>query len=418
VVKNGLIVAVGQKGTITAPPGSHTVDLSGKTVMPALVDADVHPGYEGSPVNNYSEWNAENWTPANVLTHLQREAFYGISAVLSDGGDLTARALDFQQDQIDGNMALGARYMFSAGLDLPNGGPDAVLAKANKALNTVYKASSAQEARAAIEQIADKKIKYITVWIDTRAGAYPKMTPDTYAVYAAVYDEAHKHQISVYTYARTLDDQKAAVKGGTDALLRSPADAPDDELLALVKEKKPFWMPLDETATDQAESCADQFVTQGVLAQALSANYSSASGAVASDGCTAPKPGAANEAAAAATFQKMRDAGARVVLGTDAGQGRYMYGWSDHYVLARYVKFGMKPLEAIQAGTQRSSELLGLSDTGTLAAGKRADFVVLTANPVEDIRNTRQIATVYLRGVTVDRTALLAEWGKTKARRR
>ena len=109
-------------------------------------------------------------------------------------------------------------------------------------------------------------------------------------------------------------------------------------------------------------------------------------------------------------------AGARLVLGTDAGiHPGHTFGSADHHEVARWVQLGLTPAQAIVAATSRPAELLGLADLGTLAAGRSADFVVLDANPLDDIRNTRQIASVYLRGTMLDRDALRARWKKTTA---
>ena len=78
--------------------------------------------------------------------------------------------------------------------------------------------------------------------------------------------------------------------------------------------------------------------------------------------------------------------------------------------MARRVQFGLPPADAIVAATSRPASATGLADLGTLAAGKRADFLVLDANPIDDIRNTRRIADIYLRGMRLDREALLARW--------
>ena len=109
----------------------------------------------------------------------------------------------------------------------------------------------------------------------------------------------------------------------------------------------------------------------------------------------------------AINFPQMLAAGARVVLATDTGiQPGHTFGSGEHLELARWVQLGMSTTEAIVAATSRPAELMGQTDLGTLATGKRASFIVLDANPLENIKNTRRIADVYLDGMKVDRAAL------------
>ncbi len=106
----------------------------------------------------------------------------------------------------------------------------------------------------------------------------------------------------------------------------------------------------------------------------------------------------------------MVKAGARLMLGTDAGiSSGYTFGSADHHEMARWVAFGLTPAQAIEAATSRPGEYLD-ANSGMLAAGKRADFIVLSRNPLDDIRNTRSIEAVYLGGEKLDRDALLARW--------
>src|SRR5215471_13876929 len=110
-------------------------------------------------------------------------------------------------------------------------------------------------------------------------------------------------------------------------------------------------------------------------------------------------------------FPKYLAAGARIVLGTDAGvSAKYAYGFAEHHEMGMYAKLGMKPAEVIMVSTSRPTEVLRIKDTGTLAKGKRADFIVLNANPLDDIRNTREIDSVYLYGAKLDRDALRAKF--------
>jgi imidazolonepropionase-like amidohydrolase len=105
-------------------------------------------------------------------------------------------------------------------------------------------------------------------------------------------------------------------------------------------------------------------------------------------------------------LRKIHDAGMVIGLGTD-GTGD---GIGAHEQLAAYTQCGMTPMEAIVAGTATNASILRLDRVGTVAARKEADFVVLDANPLDDIANTRRIAAVYLRGKAVDRAALRARF--------
>ena len=112
---------------------------------------------------------------------------------------------------------------------------------------------------------------------------------------------------------------------------------------------------------------------------------------------------------------RMMAAGVKIVLGTDAGgrpTGDHLFGWTAHTEVENMVEAGMTPAQVIVASTRLAAESLGIDDLGTISPGKSAAFVVLDANPLEDITNTRRINKVYLRGKEVDRAALRAAWSK------
>ncbi|PYQ93119.1 MAG: hypothetical protein DMF96_31015, partial [Acidobacteria bacterium] len=257
VVENGRIGAVGPRSAVTPPDSAARVDLTGKTVMPSMINAHVHIGYEG-----YTSWGAQNYTPQNVLDHLQREAFYGVGATTSVGSSPTDQSLQFERDQRAGKFPPASRFFFMPGMAPPNGGPDAVLLKGTTALHAVNEVSTAQEARAAIRTMAGKGIRNVKIWVDDRRGSYPKMTPD---VYNAVIDEAHKHQMVVHAHATTLPDQKAVVGAGVDVLVHMvQGEKLDDEYLAILREKKPYWATVIGLG-DRSEVCDnDPFVDQSL----------------------------------------------------------------------------------------------------------------------------------------------------------
>ena len=410
VVQNGRITAVGRQGSVTAPKASQRVDLTGKTVMPAMVNVHVHIGYEG-----YTSWGAQNYTPQNVLDHLQREAFYGVGVTQSVGSSPTDASIQFQRDQNAGKFPPASRFFFMPGMAPPNGGPDAVLIKGTKALHAIYEISTAAEARAAVKGMASNGLKNVKIWVDDRGGTYPKMSSE---VYTAIIDEAHKHGMKVHAHAIALADQKAVVRAGVDVLLHTvAAQKIDEELISLLMEKKPYWVPLMGLG-DKTEVCDnDPFVTQTLPAKLVAAIRATTVVRPLEPTCGQLPPNAATrEEMLTNNFPRMIAAGARLVLGTDAGiSSGYTFGSAEYHEIGRWVQFGLSPSQAIVAATSRGAEVMGLTDTGTLTAGKRADFIVLDANPLDDIRNARRIDSIYLRGAKLERDVLLDKWKKIAA---
>ncbi len=409
VVHNGRIMAVGRRADIAAPAGAAHVDLAGKTVMPTMVNVHVHIGYEG-----YTTWRAENHTPANVIDHLQREAAYGIGAAQSVGTSPTDQALQIQRDQRAGKLPPAARFLFMPGMAPPNGGPDAVLRVATTKLHVVNEVSTADEARAAVRRMAAQHIPQVKIWVDDRRGTYPKMTPE---VYNAVIDEAHRHRMIVNAHATTLPDQKAVLRAGADVLVHMVQNEHiDDELIGILRERKPYWATVIGLG-DRSGACDDDpFFTGQLPASVVSMIRASTEQKPLAPYCGPETPNRTRrEEILAYNFPRMISAGARIVLGTDTGiQPGHTFGTGDHYEIARWVQLGLSPADAIVAATSRPAQLLGLEDLGTIAAGKSADFIVLDANPLDDIRNTRKISKVYLGGRMLDRGALLARWASSK----
>jgi imidazolonepropionase-like amidohydrolase len=110
------------------------------------------------------------------------------------------------------------------------------------------------------------------------------------------------------------------------------------------------------------------------------------------------------------SLAKLNAAGVPIALGDDTGIENTFFGYGDHRELELMVSAGMTPMQVLVAATRTPAALLHLDGLGTLALGKSADFIVLNANPLENIANTRKIAAVYQRGVQVDRAALRRTW--------
>lgn len=410
VVENGHITAIGARGTVKAPAGAARVDLTGKTVMPTLNNVHLHIGYEG-----FVSWGPENHTTENVLDQLEREAFYGAGAVMTMGDQPDDFAIKFQRDQKAGKFPPAARFFFAAGLAPPGGGPDSVLIQGTNALHAIREVATPEQAVAAVRQIAAKNIQQIKFWVDERdntRGGMKKLSPE---IYSAIIAEAHRHGITVHAHATNLADQKGVVRAGVDVLVHTVANEKiDDEFIALLKEKKPYWAPVMGLG-DTADLCdgPDPFVEQS-MPDSVVADVRAGKTWLRSSPCSAP-PNTRREEILKYNFSHMVAAGARTVLGSDAGvSAKYAYGFAEHHEIGMYVRFGMSPAEAILVSTSRPAELLRIPDAGTLRKGARADFIVLNANPLENIRNTRSIDSVYLDGIKLDRGDLQSRFKRAE----
>ena len=314
VVENGRITAIGVRGAIKAPAGAARVDLTGKTVMPALNNVHLHIGYEG-----FVSWGPENHTAENVLDHLEREAFYGVGAVMSMGDQPDDFALKFQRDQKAGKFPAAAQFFFAAGLAPPGGGPDAVLIQGTNALHAIREVATPEQAVAAVRQIAAKKIPQIKFWVDERdntRGGMKKLSPE---IYSAIIAEAHRHGITVHAHAIMLADQKGVVKAGVDVLVHTVGNERiDDEFIALLKEKKPYWAPVMGLG-DTADLCDDPnpFVEQS-MPDSVVADVRAGKTWLRSNPCSAA-PNTRRDDILKYNFSQMVAAGARIVLGSDAG---------------------------------------------------------------------------------------------------
>lgn len=409
VVQDQRVVALGPRGAMTLAPGTIRVDLTGKTVMPAMINVHAHMGYEG-----YTSWGAHNHTADNLLDHLQREAYYGVVAATSVGSSPTDMSLQFQRDQRAGKYLPAARYLFMPGMAPPHGGPDHILREATDELHVVNEVTTPDEARAAIRRMSDQQIGHLKIWVDDRRGTYPKLTPE---VYTAIVAEAHARKITVHAHAIQLADQKAVVAAGTDVLVHMVQGEPiDEEFQALLRQKQPYWATVIGLG-DPVEVCRrDPFFEDALPPSVVAKIRATVERQPLVPSCGPPSPNAARrEEILATNFPKMIATGVKLVLATDTGiHPGHTFGSGEHVELARWVQLGLTPSQAIVAATKTPAELMAVTDLGTLAPGKRASFIVLEANPLEDIRNTRRISDVYLDGVKFDREAIRVAWRRQK----
>ena len=110
------------------------------------------------------------------------------------------------------------------------------------------------------------------------------------------------------------------------------------------------------------------------------------------------------------SLTKLKNAGVTIALGDDSGIQNSFPGYAALQQLERMAESGMTPQQVLVAATRTAAEILRLTDMGSIAPGKSASFVVLDANPLDNLANARKISKVYLRGQEIDRAALRAQW--------
>ena len=399
VVRAGVIAAIGSRAATALPAGAVTVDLQGRTVMPALIDAHAHIGYEA-----YTGWGAEYYGQQNIVENLQRYAWYGFGAVFSAGSDPVELAGDIEAARQAGDYQ-GARLLVASGMAPPGQGPNAaflahVLAVEERTGQRILRgAATAEQGRAAVRDIAATGSRFIKIWVDDRGGTQEKMPAQ---VYSAIADEARHHGIRVLVHQQAAEDMPGLIDAGISGFLHGRIGPGVDEAMArAMAENEIFLVPNLGLGELRWERLADDPFLSDVLPAAVVQRLGEAFDARQSAG-----PGPTYEQDLREGFARLQAAGVDIVLGTDAGAVRdHFFGYAGHRELEIFVRLGMTPLQAISAATGRAAHHLGLEDAGTLTAGKRADFIVLDASPLEDIRNTRRIHSVFLAGDAFDRSA-------------
>ena len=399
LVDDGLVVAIARRGELGLPPGAGRVDLSGKTVMPMLVSYHGHVGYQQG-----LSYDAENYTRANVIDHLNRYAYYGVGTILSLGTDAGSVAFEIRADQARGELG-GARLLTAGrGLAAPNAGPGAAALR-----DSAYGVTSEEEAREAVRELAALDVDVVKIWVDDRNGNVEKLRPE---LYRAIIDEAHGRDLSVIAHVYYANDAADLVDAGVDGFAHLARDEEmNSQLVGAISSGDVFVMPnlgISERGTHREPPAwlDDPLLLHSVSAEVI-ARAKESFGRRTEEGVERSR---ASYGAMQRSLARLSAAGVPIVLGADSGVQDHFFGYTELRELQLMVDAGLTPAEAIESATSRPADRLGLDDIGLLTAGRSADFIVLNASPLDDISNIRSIDDVFMKGARLDREAMRAEW--------
>lgn len=388
LVTDGRIIWVGAASEASAPADAQTVDLTGKYVMPGIIDLHIHLGNVHDLTQDQKFYSREN-----VEHDLRTYAAYGVTTVQIMGTDKDL-IFDLRREQRAGRPTEARIYTAGQGLVL-KGGYGGV-----PGIN--HPVATPAEAVAEVDAQAAKGADFIKLWVDDELHTMPEMAAD---MSKAIIDAAHRHGLKAYAHVFYLADAKRLTAQGVDGFVHTVRDQPvDGALIAAMKAQG--TVQIASTLSREAAVMAfgspapelkDPFFQQSISPEALALLASpERQKSVAATASFPRLP--AFLATAEKNTRALFNGGVKIGFGTDAGPPGRVPGYSEHWELSELVKAGLTPAQAIHAATGGAAELLGARDLGTIERAKWADLIVLDANPLADIANSRKISAVYIAG--------------------
>jgi imidazolonepropionase-like amidohydrolase len=366
VMENGRIRDMGPSPKIPTPAGATVLDLTGKFVVPGIINAHGHVGAKTEP-------------------QLCQYALYGVTTATSmqtDPDEVVQVREAQKRGELRGARVSTVKYRFA---------PDPEVV-------------TPQQARAKVDETVAAGADYIKIWVDGGFGTRAKLTPE---FCAAVLEQERKHSKLTFGHAYEFADARMLVERGLNVLAHNVRDREvDSDFIGMLKQRNVTLIPTlirDELLFAYGDAPAwinDPFFLKFVPPERLAVLKTK----IRDDQAKHPQRSLikAGFEMNRINLKKLSDGGVRIAFGTDSGGAAdrfFIQGYSEHREMELMVQSGLTPMQVIQSFSKGASEALGIDkEFGTLTKGKVADLLVLEKNPLDNIINMRSIQTIYLGG--------------------
>jgi imidazolonepropionase-like amidohydrolase len=356
--------------------------------MPGIVNLHAHIGNTVDLTQD-----AKFYSRKSIEENLRTYALYGVTTVQSLGTD---QDLIFQvrNEQRGGRPSVARVYTAGQGFVFKGG--------YGGLAGTTSEYSRVEDIEPAVARLADRKVDLVKLWLDDELGTLPKMPP---AMTQAIIESAHKHGLRAAAHIFYLEDARRIVDQGVAGLAHSVRDKPVDQALIDSMKKHGTWQmaaTLSREASMFAYDRTPSFINDSFFTRSVSQTTIQLLSNPARQATNAAVPHFKEYPAffetAKRNLKKLADSGVKYGMGTDTGPPGRFPGYGEHWELELMVEAGLTPMQALIAATRNGAEFLGAKDLGTLEKSKWADLIVLNANPLTNIKNSRSIHSVYVAG--------------------
>lgn len=397
IVIGDRIAQIGEGGTLVISENAEIIDGKGKTLVPGIINLHGHVGLTKGLAQSQ-----EYYTRENVIDNLRSYAQYGVTTTTSMGTDLDV--VIGVRDAVNEHQLPGLARVVTAlqGFTTKDGYPTHVPGVKGLAIEV----ATPSEAREQVDRLADRGASLVKMWVDSHHGKFEKLSE---VIYQAIIDQAHRRGMLAAAHLYELGDAKRLVDNGLDLIVHSIRDADVDRglirrLLArgivyaptLTREQSTFVYADSPAWLDDKFFSArvDSSIVQGLRTTIRESQSNDPEQSINRE----------NFRMAMRNLKTLADAGVRIGFGTDTGPPARFAGYFEHWEAELMVEAGLTPMHVIVSFSRNAAEGLGIDrDFGTLAEGKVADMVLLNSNPLGNIRNLRDIHSVYVGGRRVER---------------